>query len=212
MQFVDYRDVNPSKLAPFIEKYFSPSGQVVSIAAGYEQKYRFDYSNTCAVFYRGNDKSLETAIGGYDSFIIRAKELQSNNPNITFLVQTDEAEFLASFLHAFPTAIYIDELPRINKQNSVMQDVLPIQERAEFGAKFIAATLVISKCNHLITHSGNGGLWAVLYRGTTKNVYQWLNNSWERSRYVRFCIRTKAFLTTMVRRIFIGNPWWQVVS
>ena len=54
----------------------------------------------------------------------------------------------------------------------------PQAERAEYGAKFFAAVFCLSKCKHLITHSGNGSFWAVLYRGNTENVYQILNNKW----------------------------------
>ncbi len=190
-QFLDYADLDFEGLKPFVEKYFSPNAHVREIVSKYEEKYAINPSATCAVFYRGNDKSTETIIAPYEAFIAQARKIQEQDPSVVFLVQTDETEFLEAFQIAFPGAVYFEEIPHMRKNISAMHDELPLEKRAEFGADFFAATLVLSKCKYLITHSGNGGLWSVLYRGHSENVYQWLAGSWQRSKLQRFLIRAK---------------------
>lgn len=179
MQFLDYKGLDFDGLKPFVEKYFTPSEHVKGIVSFYEKKYSIDYSNTCAVFYRGNDKFTETSIATYESFISKAREVKKQNHGIKFLVQPDETEFLGTFLKEFTDSIFFEETPHMNKKNSCMFLELPRDERAEYGAKFFSAVIVLSKCKYIITHSGNGGLWCLLYRGNCKNIYQWLNNSWD---------------------------------
>ena len=37
---------------------------------------------------------------------------------------------------------------------------------------FDAALRIVSECGYLVNHTGNCALWANLYRGNTKNVFQ----------------------------------------
>lgn len=177
-QFAPYKDLDFEALKPFINKYFTPSDRVLSSLANYEAKYNLDYSNLCAVFYRGNDKNREMKVSSYSYFIEKAKEIKKYNPEIKFLVQPDEPAFLEAFLDHFPESIYFEETPMCNNPDSCMVFELPMKERAEFGVNFFAALLALSKCNHVITHSGNCGLWAALYRGNPENIYQIFNDEW----------------------------------
>ncbi|HEY0979832.1 MAG TPA: hypothetical protein VGE18_00255 [Candidatus Paceibacterota bacterium] len=212
MQFLDYRGIDFARLDPFIALYFTPSDHVASIVSLYEKKYAIEYKNTCAVFYRGNDKSTETTIASYESFISQARKIKEQFSDVLFLVQTDETEFLELFEKEFPGAVHFEEVPHIRKQQSTVHDELPLEERAEFGARFLAATLVLSKCEHLITHSGNCGLWAVLYRGNSNGVYQWLNGSWGRSWIERLYLWIKIQYKKTLRKIIKGNIGWKVVA
>ncbi|MEJ0001575.1 MAG: hypothetical protein WDN09_00065 [bacterium] len=211
-QFIDYQDLNFADLAPFVQKYFSPSDHVSDIAASLERTYAVRHDETCAVLYRGNDKSIETRIAPYEAFIARAKEIRTRQPNISFLVQTDEREFLEAFQKEFPSSISFQEIPRISKSNSTVHDELPVPERAEFGANFFAAVLVLAKCRYLITHSGNGGLWCVFYRGSMHGVDQWLDNSWHRSRTRKFFIRIRVECRRKMKRLIKNNPGWSVID
>ena len=175
-QYSDYRELYHEALNPFIERFFIPSDYIAETIKHLQINYQIDLQNTCAVFYRGNDKSRETAIAPYQDFIDKAKEIQAQNPGIKFLVQPDETEFLEAFLKEFPDAIYFSETPHMSKKDSAIFFELPIAERPEHGKFFLSAVLIMSQCKHLITHSGNGGLWSVIYRGNGENVYQWLNN------------------------------------
>jgi len=177
-QFSDYKLIDFIDTKPFIEKFFQPSDHVKKIVESYKEKYQIDFENTCAVFYRGNDKNRETTIAPYLEFINKAKEILEKNPQIKFLIQPDETEFLEEFQKHFSNVFLFEETPHLRKMDSCMVFETPQAERAEYGAKFFAAVLCLSKCKHLITHSGNGSFWAVLYRGNTQNVYQILNNKW----------------------------------
>ena len=178
IQFDSYRNLPFSEIKPFTDKYFTPSEDVLKFVRQFEDKYRLDYPNLCAVFYRGNDKQRETQTPSYQSFIDKAKEIKASNPNIRFLVQPDEREFLQAFVQELPDSIYFEETPMLSKQDSAMFFELPKNERPEYGAKFNAAVICISKCKHIITHSGNCGLWSALYRGNAENVYQIFKGEW----------------------------------
>jgi hypothetical protein len=179
MQYSPYRSINFYLLNPFIQKYFSPSKVVQNWVDVFTSKYQLDYNNLCGVFYRGNDKSRETTIAPYNEFIFKAQQILDKNPGIKFLVQPDETEFLETFTAAFPDrCIWFEETPHMKSKSSCIFYELPTNKKTEHGSTFMAATICLSKCNHLITHSGNGGNWAILYRGNTDNVYQWLIDGW----------------------------------
>lgn len=179
LQFSDYSLINFSCTTPLVNKFFKPSKVVADWVKYFTDVYCLDYNNLCAVFYRGNDKSRETPIASYSVFIEKAQYLLNNNPNLQFLVQPDETEFLETFLDKFPNnTIWFEETPHMPRKDSCIFYELPQKERPLYGAKFFAAVLCLSKCKHLITHSGNGGNWALFYRGHSNNVYQWLINKW----------------------------------
>lgn len=175
VSFTDYSKLLLNNINPFVEKYFSPSETVQHIISGYEKDYNLDYNNLCAVFYRGNDKKRECDIIPYQEFIEKAQEVLNNNPGIRFLVQPDETEFLEAFTKAFPDGcVWFKETPHMRRKDSAIFYELPLHKRPEHACMYLAAIIAISKCKHLITHSGNGGMWAVLYRGHYNNVYQFL--------------------------------------
>jgi hypothetical protein len=179
IQFHPYHNIKFEQLKPFVDKYFTPSDTVTSVLRLYEIKYNLDYNNLCAVFYRGNSKFREMKIASYDYFIDKAKEVKAQHPNMKFLVQPDEKEFLEAFQQAFPIdTIYFTETPMINKQDSDNFFELSLDKRKEQGTNFFAALLAISKCHTVITHSGNCGLWTALYRGNSNNLHQIFNNEW----------------------------------
>lgn len=178
IQFTPYRTLPIDDWMGITAKYFHPSDHIGNIAYNLKVKYNLDYDNTCAVFFRGNDKKREMSIAPYEAFIQKAREVKEANPNIRFLVQPDETEFLNAFLQEFPNSVFFEETPHISKQDSAVFYELPRHERAEYGARFFAAVLCISKCSQIITHSGNCGLWACLYRGNANNVMQYFNGAW----------------------------------
>jgi len=176
VSFGDYSKFHFDSITPFLKKYFAPSQRVQGMIAAYEQNYNIDYDNTCAIFYRGNDKQRECEVTPYADFINKAQEKVNSNPDIRFLVQPDETEFLEAFTGALPgRCFYFTETPHMRKKNSAIFYELPKEKKTEHGCYFLAAVIVMSRCKHLITHSGNGGMWAVLYRGNFDNVHQFMN-------------------------------------
>lgn len=178
-QFSDYRCLNFKDVGNLVNRYFAPSVTILNKVDELVAKYQIDFDNTCAVFYRGNDKIIETEISGYDRFIEKATMKQSKEPNLKFLIQTDENEFLSSFLNIFSNnTTYFHELERLDKSNNCVFFTLPLEKREAHAINYLATIIILSKCKHLITHSGNGGMWAVLYRGHMDGVDQILHDEW----------------------------------
>jgi hypothetical protein len=180
-QFSDYKLLNIDNINPFVEKYFNLSNEVNSMILEMEQKYNIDYENTITVFYRGNDKVKETNIGSYDEFLNKTLEYSNSNPEKKIIIQTDDQSFLIYCKDRIDNnkIIVFDEIPSINSNSSIaVHHIIRLEDKKMFAAYFLAITKIVSKSNILITHSGNCGMWAVLFRGNTNNVHQYLKSSW----------------------------------
>ena len=124
-----------------------------------------------AILYRGNDKGVEIKRTQYQSM----EGLANESGSTRFLVQTDEEDFYRWFKDRFPNTICFDEVPRINKNPDGY--VMPQKgKKVEFAINFLAALKAISSSEKLIMNTGNTGLWAAIFRGTTKNIYQYHGN------------------------------------
>ena len=179
-QFTDYKNLDYKNITPFINKYFSPSLEITTIIKNIEEKYNItDYDNICVIFYRGNDKNTETVICSYESIISKAKIVLNNNKDIKFLIQSDETEFINLLLAEFPSNSFYfkDEIRHMNKQSSTV-DIVFKDLNFEFSKKYLAITIIMSKCKYIICPSGNCSIWIMFYRGNANNIMQFLNNEW----------------------------------
>ena len=179
-QFGFYKDLDFERINPFIKKYFTPSKIVQSKIDCITRKYAIDFDNTCALFHRGLDKVTETEICSYEDKLEKAKELLKENPNIRFLIQSDETEFIDKALNEFPNnAFYCkDEIFHMEHDSKTLIDH-KFRENPEDRAQNLLAVLVIlSKCKHVILSAGNCDLWTTLFRGNAKNVTQFFKNEW----------------------------------
>ena len=106
---IKFSQLNYEKISPFVQKYFSPSTKILSKIKMLEVKYNIDYNNICVLFFRGNDKRRETKLPEYSDYVEIANKIIKENPNITFLIQSDETEFIEFMLHlfTFQTPIFI---------------------------------------------------------------------------------------------------------
>ena len=66
----------------------------------------------------------------------------------------------------------MEETPCIDMPKGNLIFDMPMGNRVEYGAIYNAAVYLLSQGEHLITHSGNGGVWATLYRGHSNKVHQ----------------------------------------
>lgn len=156
---------------PFIRKYFCPSQEVQQLIKDLEQKYNIDYPNTCVLFYRGNDKATEIDLPSYDSLLEVAIQIKQQNPNVRFLVQSDETEFLQKMLE-LPNSFYFkDEIRHIPRQKATV-DHIDINQNLKFSKLFLAITIIMAKSQYLVCNTGNCSMWICLYRGHTQNVFQ----------------------------------------
>jgi len=172
-QFSRFHRLDYEKLKPFIYKYFSPSDKILNIKKTIEDKYNIDYDNICVLFHRGNDKATETILPEYNDYVIYANkilEIEKNNPNFKFLIQSDETEFLDEMKKLYPNhIIFYDEIRHMPKQLSTV-DVIFREKNHEFSKYFLAIMLIMSKCKYVITGCGNCPMWLCLFRGNLNNI------------------------------------------
>lgn len=171
-QFSNYNDINYIDVVPFINKYFSPSPEIIGLIQGMVDKYSIDFNNTCVLFYRGNDKCLEMKLPDYSVYIVEAKSILEKNPNVRFLIQSDETEFLDFFKEMFPNSvIFYDEIRHMNKCTSTLDHVF--SKTNHISSKYyLSITFIMSKCQHIICNSGNCSLWIMLFRGNSSGLTQ----------------------------------------
>lgn len=181
-QFIKYSDLDYKSLSPLILKYFSPSLEINEIIGKIKEKYNLNYENICVLFYRGNDKNRETKKCSYDEYLKYTNYIITQNPNIIFLIQSDETEFIEFMTDKFPnnTFYFKDEIRHMKKCDDTV-DIRLKSQNYEFSKKYLAITIIMSKCKYIICGSGNCDIWIMLYRGNNKNVCQNLNGNWYNS-------------------------------
>jgi hypothetical protein len=162
-QFSNYKNINFKCIEPFIKKYFLPSNNILKIVNELEVKYDLNYEELAVFYYRGTDKFVETNICDYYSYIEKAKKIKKDNPNIRFLLTSDEINLIELFKKNFPDTI-------------VFEEVLSNMSRSFIHSQLIlASVLIMSKAKHIICTSGNVSLWIILFRGHNNNIHQYLS-------------------------------------
>ncbi len=183
-QFKNYDKLDYKCIIPLIKKYFSPSTEINKIINNIEKKYNLLYENICVLFHRGNDKNREIRKCSYDEYLIYANQLLQKNQKLMFLVQSDETEFIEFITNKFPNNSFYfnDEIRHIKKCNDTV-DKKMISQNYEFSKKYLAITIIMSKCKYIICGSGNCDIWIMFYRENNKNVIQNLNGTWYNSAF-----------------------------
>jgi hypothetical protein len=178
-QFINYVNLDFENMLPIINKYFTLSSELKVIVREIEKEYILDYENICVLFYRGNDKNRETKICGYDEYIKYANIVISKNPNVKFLIQSDETEFIHFMKNSFPNNSFYfkNKIRHINKCDSTV-DIIMRSHNYKFSKYYLGITVIMSKCKYIICGSGNCSMWIMFYRGNCKNVFQNLNGIW----------------------------------
>jgi hypothetical protein len=179
-QYIEYTKLNYALLEPFIRKYFTPNLHIRKLIGDMEHKYNLvnRYDDICVLFYRGNDKRTESELCTYEMVIKQARLLQDKNPNVLFLIQSDETEFILRMTETFPNSFYFkDEIRHINSQLDTV-DKCMAETNCEFSKKYLAITIIMSKCRYVVCGSGNCSLWIMLYRNHANNVIQFKDGFW----------------------------------
>jgi hypothetical protein len=172
-QFKNFELLDLEKLFPLIQKYFQPSDEIKGIMREIETKYAIDYENTCVLFLRGNDKSTECTIPEYDFYRTAANDIREKNPNIRFMVQSDETEFIETMTNELSNSFVCrDEIRHINKSVTTV-DMVFKHLNYEFSKKFLAITIIMSKCKHVVCNYGNCSIWLTLFRGNVENLVEY---------------------------------------
>ena len=174
-QFEKYCNRQLSLLNPYIKKYFCPSPDILAIKNMILKKYSINCDDICCLFLRGNDKSKECRIPDYSEYINKAQYILQTNPNIKFIIQSDELEFIEKLKLVFPNnIIFYDEIRIISKNTSSTVDnhgSTPVQN-FEYAKKFLSIVLIMADCKYIVCNTGNISLWIALFRNNINNFIQ----------------------------------------
>ena len=178
-QYKPYHTLNYKQIIPIVTKYFTPSKNIKNIIENIKKKYCLIYDNICVLFYRGNDKKTETALCKYEEYLNYANKIININPNIQFLIQSDETEFIDYITDIFPNNSFYfkDEIRHINKCNSTVDIVMKKQNNI-YSKYYLAITIIMAKCKYVVCGSGNCSIWIMFYRGNNNNTCQYNNGKW----------------------------------
>jgi hypothetical protein len=154
-----------------VETYFMPSKQVQEQQELFLSKYLIRLYDAVGVHYRGTDKAIEIETPSPQEFIKQTKKSLEDIKNPQILLLTDEPYAQEAFKTAFPgQVILIDELDAPG--GTVGAHNLDSPDPEAEGQTFLAILFLISKCKKVVTHTGNGALWEVLFRGSTQKLQQ----------------------------------------
>lgn len=169
--YLNYANLDYNKICPIVKKYFSVSKRVLLREKYFLKKYKIDVSQHIAIYYRGTDKCQETALGSFDDYYLKTKEILDKNPNLKLLLVSDSQYFLDYFKKKYKKVTIITENKSsytdkgIHKENSRVQNYDDI-------SNLLPTFLIVSKCQHIIFGCSNCSMWIVLFRGNCQNVSQ----------------------------------------
>ena len=180
-QFTDYNKIDYSRILPFVDKYFSPSDEILQIQTKLKKKYNILPEKTIAVYYRGTDKKGETRVDSFDSFYNKIIDILQyiNNENIQILIQTDTRQFVDYIIPKLSdkNIIVIKENTTSTTERGIHNENNNIQNYSDMQI-LLSICLIMSKCRHIICTSGNVSVWTLFFRENAENVHQNLNCQW----------------------------------
>ena len=178
LQFEKYNEIDYKELTPFIEKYFSPSSEILDIETKLINKYNININEYCSVYYRGTDKKEETILGSFDTYIDKMNNLLTTEPNIKFIIQSYSKQFIYTIKSKFNNSISFDEENKPSTTDKGIHNEYSPDENYSIIKNFLAIVYLISKSKYIICSSGNCSIWMMLFRGNGNNIKQFLNNEW----------------------------------
>jgi hypothetical protein len=167
----DYATIPIKAVQETVGLYFRLSPKVVKLSDGFVEKYGINLEETIGVHYRGTDKQTEIDTPSLTEFISQTRQFMQEMANPKILLLTDEPDVIVGFEAAFPKAVItITELAAPG--GSLGAHTLDSKEPEVQGQIFLAILSLVSKCKKVVTHTGNGALWEVLFRGSTQGLKQ----------------------------------------
>ena len=170
-----YAALDLKGLCTYARRYFLPSLSVIRYCDELQRKYSVDPDNCCVIFYRGTDKHVEVTPVNIDEYINMALSIISSNKNGKVIIQTDQQQIRDYVIERIPDAVVFGELPVTGDARAIhnhnVQDIFGLTP-AELGFRLLAITYFVSRCRYLITHTGNMGVWAAIYRSNSEGLYQ----------------------------------------
>jgi hypothetical protein len=159
-QFSDYSRLNYAALRPFIERYFTPSDEIQQLADQIERSSPVPFGEICSVLFRGGDKKLETTQPSFAEVVLKAAQLRLRHPELRFLVQSDEPDFLEYAQRELEGTCFFVNGSRSDPMTHI--------------SLYLASIMVISRTRFVISTSGNGEMWTRFFRGHGQDTQQFL--------------------------------------
>ena len=161
----DYENLNLDQTVSFSKKYLQPSLETSNTLDFLCEKYGIKTDETLTVHFRGTDKSTEIALVEIQEYILRIREKLQEFSGLDILILTDDSHALKMFLEAFPMSkSLVDELPTSDGALGAHQTRKP--DRSKDAIFYLASVLIASRSRILVTHTGNGGVWERILRGS----------------------------------------------
>lgn len=179
-----YKNLDFKQLKPFIDIYFSPCDEIKNIYNFFVHKYNLNFDNLCAVYYRGTDQYKEVPFHTMNQFVEKMKSIK----DVIFLVQSDDLHFINIIKANFTSNIIIFEENHFSSTNKGIHNEFSGDTNYSMIKYFFATVLVMAKCKYFICSVSNCSMWCVLYKNNSKNVYQYLNDSWITEDYCNNCL------------------------
>lgn len=159
-----------------MEKYFSETEIVTKTISNVIQKYKINYYNTLAIYYRGTDKRCEVKLPNVDLFIKEAEKIIKRHSVKTILLQTDSEMILnlaRQKIYEIDNSInliVIDELPR-SKNESKSAFHTQTDNRVETAILFNAILRIIAKCKYIILNpQSNVSEYVIKIKNVNSNI------------------------------------------
>lgn len=159
-QFSDYSKLNYAALKPFIDRYFTASDEIQQIANQIEASSPVPLGEVCSILFRGGDKKLETVQPSYAEVLLKAVQLRRRHPQLRFLLQSDEPDFLEYAQRELDGACF-------NISGAPNDPLLRI-------SLYLVSLIIIARTRFVISTSGNGEMWVRLFRGHAQGTQQFL--------------------------------------
>jgi hypothetical protein len=176
-QFSDYAKLNYVHINEVVPRYFTLSEYANKLKEEIIKTSGIDTGKTLAVYYRGQDKSLETNVPKYEELELKVREIIMKNSFDSIFVQSDEREFIEYMKGKFDSVFSLEEIFKPNKQEepTSIPLLIPDGSRKYQASIFLASIKIVSECRHVVLTSGNVGMWICMLRGNAQNVHQYLN-------------------------------------
>lgn len=164
-QFANYETVNYNMIHHIVNKYFTPTDDILQLVYEIEKKYNIVYENTCCIFFRGLDKKTEITLPTYDKIY---NKIDPKHKDMRILLQSDELEFMDYFAPKLCNSFYCkDEIILLSKKKfsrSINHFIKNNHQRQFYVKRFLAIVLIMSKCKVVYGNKGNISLWICLFR------------------------------------------------
>ena len=165
----DSLDLEPVRR--FVDTYFRPSAAVTAAVERITSDYDIDPGRTVAVWVRGTDKGREIRPRSTATYRRAVERALASGRVDRVLVQSDQQQVRDELLRCFgPKAFAIGELP-VSVGSQGLHS-LALDGREDHARDLLAAVLIMARCSDVVLHTGNGALWAVLFRGGVDGVVQ----------------------------------------